>query len=114
VSNIAILTFYWKSIYMFIFVKYLKIDLRLPSKDLGFEEKWGLEIWSNGLNPFPERFETLVEDLIRHLSITDLHGLGACITTRNANELTTSQLKYRKTKIPVQNDSVQLLSAVQD
>jgi len=39
VSNIAILTFYWKSIYMFIFVKYLKIDLRLPSKDLGFEEK---------------------------------------------------------------------------
>ena len=26
-------------------------------KDLGFEEKWRLEIWLNDLNPFLERFE---------------------------------------------------------
>jgi len=33
----------------------------LTLKDLGFEEKYGFEIW---LNPFLERFEILVEDLI--------------------------------------------------
>jgi len=26
-------------------------------KDLGLEQKWGFEIWTNGLNPVLERFE---------------------------------------------------------
>jgi len=26
-------------------------------KDLGFEEKWGFEIWLNDLNTFLEKFE---------------------------------------------------------
>jgi len=32
-------------------------DLRFVLKDLGFEEKWGFEIWLNDLNTFLERFE---------------------------------------------------------
>jgi len=53
------LTSCWKSIYTFIFMK----DLRLDLKDLGFEQKWGFEIWLNDLNTFLERFKIWVWDL---------------------------------------------------
>jgi len=33
-------------------------------KDLAFEEKMRFEIWLSDLNPFLERFEILVKDLI--------------------------------------------------
>jgi len=35
----------------------LQFYLRFDLKDLGFEEKWGFEIWKNGLNTFLERYE---------------------------------------------------------
>jgi len=38
------LTFYWTSINVFIFVKYLDLISDLTLKDLGFEEKWGFNI----------------------------------------------------------------------
>ena len=43
-------------------------DARLETfetlKHLGFEEKWGFAIWLNDLNPFIERYEISVKDLI--------------------------------------------------
>jgi len=33
----------------------------LTLKDVGFEEKWGFEIWLNDLNPFLERFDLCLQ-----------------------------------------------------
>jgi len=42
-----------ENIFTLSFMKGLRFDL----KDLGFEEKWGFEIWLTDLNTFLERFE---------------------------------------------------------
>jgi len=43
--------------YTFIFTKDLRFELRCDLTDLGFKEKWRLEIWLNALNTFLERSE---------------------------------------------------------
>jgi len=51
-SNIAILTFYWKFIYMFVSLKNDTFDLRLTLKNLGFQKMgiWDLAKWFKSIS----------------------------------------------------------------
>jgi len=58
----------------------LENDLKFHSKDLGFEETLGLEIWLNDLKPFLERFLMWAWDVICCLPITVCYRRNHCLT----------------------------------
>ena len=69
-SNIAISTFHWKSIYIFILVEVLRFDLKFDLEIFGFLRKMGIWDMVEWFNPFLERFEIWVQDLIWELPVT--------------------------------------------